>query len=121
MSEEQAPAPEPPDAAAPLLCGVIHVFLNEHGEPIAHAADFDRAGYGGFSLAESQRIRVKDRLARAVVNAYASPDLTRGMELYDCEALVRKLVNAHGCRIVKIIVGHGDKDGMTVDGERRRR
>ena len=118
-SEEQAPAPEPPATAAPLVSGVIHVFLNEHGEPIAQAADFERARYGGFSLAESQQARVKMQLARAVVRAYASPDLARGMELYDCEQLVRRLITAHECRIVQIIVGHGDRDGMTAEGRRR--
>jgi len=86
--------------------GVVLVFIDERGRAIAHAADFEPQAPGGFTLVEGQRHRAKVELAFAVCNAYASPNLVRGLERYDCERIVDRLVCRHGCRVHEVVVGH---------------
>ena len=87
--------------------GLIHLLIDDKGRVIAHHADFQRSGYGGFTLVESQRVRCRDGLARATVEAYASPALTRVVDTYDAKSMVGKLVNSHGYRVHEIVIGHG--------------
>lgn len=86
--------------------GIALIFIDDHGHAIAHAADFELSAPGGFSLAEGQRRRARVALAIAVCRAYASPNLVRGMDAYDCEQIVDKLCRKHGCRIHEIAIGH---------------
>lgn len=86
--------------------GVILVFIDERGHAIAHAADFEPQAPGGFELIEGQRRRAKLALALAVCNAYASPNLVRGLEVYDCERIIDRLCRMHGCRVHEVAIGH---------------
>ena len=86
--------------------GVILVFIDEHGHGIAHAADFEPQAPGGFTLVDGQRHRAKVELAFAVCNAYASPNLVRGLNRYDCERVIDRLCSIYGCRVHEVLVGH---------------
>ena len=91
------------------LAGVVLVFIDEKGHAIAHAADFDRSGYGGYTLADSQSVRARRQLAINVVNAYASTQLARAVDAYDAERMVQRLCQTHGCKIQEVIIGGDDK------------
>lgn len=82
--------------------GVVLVFIDEDGNAIAHAADFNSTGYGGFTLQEAQRIRTKRKLAINVCNAYSSPQFTRGIQDYDAEQIMQRLIDKHGCHVHEI-------------------
>jgi hypothetical protein len=88
--------------------GVVLVFIDERGNAIAHAGDFEPQSPGGFDLIDGQRRRAKVALAHAVCNAYASPMLVRGLESCDCERIVDRLCRQHGCKVHEVVVGHGD-------------
>lgn len=93
----------------PKIQGVVKVFLNERGQVIAHAADFDRGGYGGFTLQQSQAHRVDERLGRAVIDAYSSPDLSRALSRFNVGDMMRTLVNQYGCKVHEINIGHDEE------------
>lgn len=90
---------------AKTVTGVVQIFVNEEGYVIAHAADFNSSAYGGFTLIESQRLRVRDALALNVVNAYSSPGLVRGFDEGDARRVIARLVEKCGCRIHEVVVG----------------
>lgn len=93
---DQIPTAEP----APLGC--VGIYTDEEGHVIVSVSDFDRSGYGGFSLYEGQRLRVQRALSAAVVGAYCSRVVTRSLDTYDCEQIVRKLKG----KMTFIPVGH---------------
>lgn len=78
--------------------GIVLVFIDEKGHAIAHAADFDDGG-------DARRYRARRALARAVVDAYASPALARGLDQYACEQAVQRLCQQYGCRVHEIVIG----------------
>ena len=91
------------------LAGVVLVFLDEKGNAIAHASDFDRSAPGGFSLREGQRSRAERQLAWAVCEAYASPMFTRGIDAYDRQRIMHRLRDAHGCKVHEVLIGHKEE------------
>lgn len=86
--------------------GVVMIFIDEHGQPICEATDFDRSGYGGFKLKEAQRMRCKAELARQVVRTYASSQLSRAVEQHQCEQIMRDLQSRFKCKVKVVFVGH---------------
>jgi hypothetical protein len=86
--------------------GVVLVFIDERGNAIAHAADFEPQTPGGYTLLEGQRRRAMSALSFAVCNAYASPMLVRGFDAYDCERVIERLRNQHGCKVHEVTIGH---------------
>lgn len=89
--------------------GVVAVFIDETGHVIASASDFKTDRPGGFSVQEAQSARARSALTWAVMNAYASPRLVRGLHSYQAEETIRRLVNDHGCQVAVISVGHGEE------------
>lgn len=89
--------------------GVVLIFLDERGNAIANAADFELQAPGGFTLREGQRRRARRDLAVAVCNAYASPLLVRGLEVGDCERVIERLCRVYGCKVQEVTIGHGEE------------
>lgn len=71
--------------------GCVAVFIYKDGHVVASTSDFNRDGYGGCSLYESQRIRAKAALCREVMKAYCSEVVTAKLSQYQCEEIVGKL------------------------------
>ena len=88
--------------------GVIGIFSDEDGHVIAHAADFALSGYGGFTLQRAQEIRVEERLATAICEAYASPRLVRAVPPHARHDIMRVLQRDHKCTVTMISIGHPD-------------
>lgn len=86
--------------------GIVLVFIDERGHAIAHAADFEPSAPGGYELIDGQRHRARRVLASAVCDAYASPHLVRGIEMYDRERIIDRLCRLHGCRVHEVAIGH---------------
>lgn len=55
--------------------GVIMILYNTEKTVVAQASDFERSGYGGFTLQESQKIRCKRAIARENVKKNCSTSL----------------------------------------------
>ena len=90
------------------LPGVVAIYTSKEGAVIASVSDFDRSGYGGFSLLEGQTMRAKRALSHAVIHAYCSEVLSRVMETYDCERLLDRMVR-DGAHITIVPVGQKDE------------
>ena len=95
LSEEQMPP------------GVVAVFISD-GRVVAHAAEFNRSTYGGFTLRESQEVRARASLAHAVVRECCSRLISDNLGTYECEQLLARLPG----KTHLIQIGHGDKDGQ---------
>lgn len=55
--------------------GVCGVVTAPDGAVVATHSDFERQGYGGFTLQEAQTIRVKDGLKRSFLRAFLYTNL----------------------------------------------
>lgn len=88
--------------------GVVGVLTDDRGMVWASVSDFDRSGYGGFSLAESQRVRVKDALAREFVHKACADVVLKALETYDCRRIVDKLIASQGFKQHLVEVGHDE-------------
>ena len=86
--------------------GVVMIFISDDGRPVCEATDFEPDKFGGFTLKESQKIRCKGALARAILNAYASPALVRAIDTYRGEEIMRELTRMHGCKVKTVFIGH---------------
>lgn len=85
--------------------GVVGVLIAPTGHVWAHAADFEPQGYGGFTLVESQKVRVKRQLAFALVRAAVAEPVLVGLRDHDCERLVDELLRKDWKREL-IEIGH---------------
>lgn len=88
--------------------GVVAIFICKLGHVIATDADFDKGCFGGFSIQDSQRIRVKNRIVSKVVKAYCSPNLTDNISQYTFEKIFDDLIN-NGAKIHYEYVGYGEQ------------
>lgn len=87
-------------------CGVVGILTSADGHVMASATDFERQGYGGFSLQEAQRIRVKNALGRELVRNLCHPDIPKAMDSYECQSLLDRLTRNHGYSATYIPIGH---------------
>ncbi len=85
--------------------GVVAIFVCKLGHVIETCADFDKSGYGGFTLREAQKIRAKRGLIGKVVRAYCSPNLTDNIEEYTYERIFNDLVS-NGAKVHFEYIGH---------------
>lgn len=90
--------------------GLVAVFTDEAGHVIATATDFDTSRPGGFKQIEAQRSRIGRSLAWKVIDAYSSPNLTRAIDEYQREQIIRNLTTAHKCNVKIIPVGYSDEE-----------
>lgn len=86
--------------------GLVAVFTDEAGNVIATATDFAPDCLGGFKMIEAQRYRVKVSLAWKVIEAYASPKLTRAISEYHREQIYNDLQVRHGCKVTFVAIGY---------------
>jgi hypothetical protein len=84
-------------------------FIAPGGRVVASVSDFDRSGYGGFSLAEGQRHRCRNKLARAVVQETCSFAISDALELYDCGQIIERMEHK-GYRAHTVYIGHETED-----------
>lgn len=90
--------------------GVVATFTDSTGHVVASVSDFDRSGYGGYSLQEAQRFRVRRKLAHAVVNAYCSPVIVKALSEFDCAEIINKLTREQGFTETIIPIGYDGGD-----------
>lgn len=90
--------------------GVTLVLIDTKGRVRAHASDFERSGYGGFSLLEAQKLRCRRALAREFVTGGCHPDIAGALDNYDAEKVVQALVNNKSWVTTEIIIGHQDEE-----------
>lgn len=74
------------------LSGVVAIMTDDKGSVIATATDFDRSGYGGYSLAEAQEMRAKDAVGFATINALCSDVVVSVMDRYEVDKIMQALI-----------------------------
>ena len=94
-----------PETVAESPRGCVMLCTDPQGNEIATITDFERSGYGGFTLKEAQRIRCKRQIARAVIDRYASPVIAENMAEYHRDSLLQSLLKK-GWRIHEIYIGY---------------
>ena len=94
------------DQGEPKVCGVVGLLIGPSGHVWAEATDFNRSGYGGFSLQRSQEIRVESALARAFVRNTCADVVVASLDNYDCQQIVSKL---KGFKTKLVAVGHDEE------------
>lgn len=99
-----------PDTAENLPKGVVAIFTDEHGRSIAQVSDFNTSGYGGYSLKEAQKFRCKQQISMAVLKAYSSEMLWRGVDQHYAKEIVNNLVAHHGCHVHYAYIGHEESE-----------
>jgi hypothetical protein len=97
-----------PQTATPV--GMVAIFADKQGRIIESVSDFDRSGYGGYTLQEGQKMRVQRRLAWAVIKAYCSEMILDGFDDGDAERIVQRLCRK-GATVTLIPVGEDIKHG----------
>lgn len=89
----------------PSPSGVVALFINKAGQVLANVSDFNTSGYGGFSLRQSQEMRVKRSLAYEVLNKLSSPLICEAVDHYDAEKIMNNMCSRCGCRLEIIAIG----------------
>lgn len=89
--------------------GAVVMLIKPGGQVVATSTDFEMVGYGGFSLAEAQVIRCKQRLARILAEQSMSTAL---LEVLDSHTLNSILEDAYKKGWVRhiVYVGHENPD-----------
>ncbi|BCH20155.1 hypothetical protein [Mesorhizobium sp. L-2-11] len=85
--------------------GVCGVVTAPDGHVVATHADFERQGYGGFSLKEAQTIRVREGLKRAFLRAFLFQGLTSKTSGYFCDQFWENAAE-HGYRMETFPIGY---------------
>lgn len=91
----------------PNPSGVVGLFIAPDGHVVAEVTDFERAGYGGFSLEEAQKIRCRKALNREIISMFSSPALSDHVSEYYAEGIVREMIERGGYRKHFVTIGHG--------------
>ena len=88
--------------------GVILLLLWPDGSVLAQTSDFDRSGYGGFTVQQAQSIRCKDRLWRVALDRLANPIVAQAAGSYHGPAIIEEMCRKHGFRTHEIAIGYDD-------------
>lgn len=86
--------------------GVIALLIGPNGHVWASAPDFDRSGYGGFSMAQGQELRAKRALAYQYLRAIAHPALAKSISPYGAERIVQDVCRECGYKVVIVAIGY---------------
>lgn len=90
----------------PPPVGVVALFIGKDGRVIANTSDFNASGYGGFTLRQSQEIRVKSALAREVLDKLSSSLICEAIDTHDALKIMASMCSRCGCRVEIVAVGH---------------
>jgi hypothetical protein len=87
------------------LSGWCAVMINPNGVVVTTYADFDRSGYGGFSLDEAQKFRARNIIKRRFVGDHLNGWLASKADEYFCDQFWR-VAELAGYKLQLIPVGH---------------
>ena len=88
--------------------GVVMLLINSEGSVVANVADFDTLGYGGFTLIDSQKRRVRSKLAYTFLKDYAGEDIASAIEDHDARKIIDNLCLGRGYKQRFIPIGYGE-------------
>lgn len=93
--------------------GVVAVLIAPDGHVVAHGADFDRSGYGGFTMLQAQTMRAEQMVKREAIRAMCNAAFAKAACEYSGSGprIIDDMCRAHGYRIEIIRIGYeGDDD-----------
>ncbi len=99
MSDEQRAMPK----------GIYGVIISPDGQVVANEGDFDKAGYGGFKLAECQKMRVRNSLRRSFAKAFLYEKMSHRMSEHFIEIFWDNALQ-HGYRMQLFAQGWTDEE-----------
>ncbi len=86
--------------------GIVVLITDSVGREMAHAGDFDRAGYGGFTLADAQTMRAKAAALRDLMHRLANEDLANAIiSSHTIERVYEEMARKAGFRMHIVNVG----------------
>lgn len=88
--------------------GVVAILTGPDGHVWATATEFDRSGYGGFSLQEAQELRVKRALAWEFVRKACSDVIVRALDEYQCDRIINNVCSQQGFTRTILPIDHKD-------------
>ncbi len=101
------------EAAESDICnpqGVITLIIAPDGRVVAHAADFNQSGYGGFTPAEAQSIRAHDKMTRALLRETCATYIASSVSSYAADLILREVCENQRFKVHKIYIGYDDED-----------
>lgn len=98
---ETAKTPEAPP-------GVVAVFMFPDGAELASVADFERSGYGGYTLLEAQTLRAKQAVKWKAVRALCHNDVPDSLDSYEVERIAESLIRKKGYRMTVFLVNQSE-------------
>jgi hypothetical protein len=101
---------------APVIQGIGAILTDGEGKVVAHAFDFERSGFGGFTLWEAQRIRVRGALARTFIAHWCFGDVASVIDQHESEKIVAELCRKKNYHLKFIDIGHGVQDDLDRQG-----
>ncbi|MGB3415735.1 MAG: hypothetical protein WBA36_03605 [Mesorhizobium sp.] len=87
--------------------GVCGIITSPTGKVVATYSDFERQGYGGFSLQDAQTIRVKEGLKRDFLRKFLFDGLVSKSSGYFCEQFWEN-ARDHGYLMETIPIGYDE-------------
>lgn len=101
---------QPP--ANSIVKGCVGLFIKDN-RVVVSASDFELQSYGGYTLYDSQKHRVREALSRAVLRAYCNPIVSDVLDSYQCYEWIQRVTNRKesGAQMVFIPIGHPGEEG----------
>lgn len=94
------------DKPQPSPKGIGAILIGPDGTVFAHAFDFDCSTMGGCETWEGQLYRAKRACVWKFIKEFTYGDLSKVIEDYAAEEMVRKLCREHKYRMRIINIGH---------------
>lgn len=89
--------------------GVVAMLSSPEGHVTAEHS-FDKGSAAGFKQHEMQKMRARDRLYRAFMDAYCSPVISKATDEFERKKIVDTLVRDHGWKLYFHYVGYNDEE-----------
>lgn len=86
--------------------GVVAILTGPDGYVWATVTDFDRSGYGGFSMQEAQEYRAKRALAWEFVRKACSDVIVKAMDEYQCDRIISNVCSQQGFTRTILPIGY---------------
>ena len=86
--------------------GVLVIVHWPDGDVLASISDFDRSGYGGFTLFEAQRMRAKDAAKREAIRKLCHDDVAFSIDSYRASEIIADLINKKGYSLTVVPIGY---------------
>lgn len=90
--------------------GYVAILTKANGSEVATATDFNQFCPGGFKLKNIQETRVKDALARAMIEQTCATYMADVIDTYTARKIMDNLIDVHNFVATYVSVGHDEDE-----------